>query len=119
MTGCIFIMLFALHSSSFWDICLERAKCKVEGGLGNESHITDWINLLVSLLEWQEWLKYYEEIPVHIVTCSTNSVKWLMQMMKSAAMGHNTIKFHLPLHLADDILDHGVPQNVNSTYSTI
>ena len=32
-------------------------------------------------------------------------------------MGNNTIKMHLVLHICEDILDHGVPENVNSTYT--
>ena len=32
-------------------------------------------------------------------------------------MGNNTIKNHLVLHLTEDILDHSVPDNVNSTYA--
>ena len=121
MTGCLYVMLFALHTSRYRDIFSEKARHRSESGLGNKAHITDWINLLSSLLQWQEWLKQ-EEIPVHIVSKSTKSVKWLMQMMKSVApreegMGYNTIKFHLPLHLADDILNHGVPQNVNSAFA--
>ena len=30
---------------------------------------------------------------------------------------HSTVKMHLVLHLAKDIQDHGVPQNVNSAFS--
>jgi hypothetical protein len=32
-------------------------------------------------------------------------------------MGNNTIKMHLVLHMADDILDHGDPQNFNSAFT--
>ena len=32
-------------------------------------------------------------------------------------MGNNTIKTHLLLHLCEDILDHGVPETVNSSYA--
>jgi hypothetical protein len=32
-------------------------------------------------------------------------------------MGNNTIKTHLVLHLGEDILDHGVPNNVTSIYA--
>jgi hypothetical protein len=32
-------------------------------------------------------------------------------------MGNNTIKNHLVLHICKDILDHGVPENVNSAYA--
>jgi hypothetical protein len=32
-------------------------------------------------------------------------------------MGTNTIKTHLVLHLSENMLDHGVPQNANSAYA--
>ncbi len=32
-------------------------------------------------------------------------------------MGTNTIMTHLVLHLSEDMLDHGVPQEVNSAYA--
>jgi hypothetical protein len=32
-------------------------------------------------------------------------------------MTNNTIKRHLVLHICEDILDHGVPDNVNSAYA--
>jgi hypothetical protein len=36
---------------------------------------------------------------------------------RPGAMGNNTIKTHcLVLHLCEDILDHGVPENVNRLY---
>jgi hypothetical protein len=121
MPGCLLVMLFALYTTGFRDIFAAKAKNKKEGGMGNEAHITDWITLLSSLLQWHEWLKQ-EEMEVRLVKKSTKAIKWLMSLMKTVAprehgMRHNTIKFHLPLHLADDILDHGVPQNVNSAFA--
>jgi hypothetical protein len=115
------VMLFALYTTGYRDIFTVKTRNKREGGLGNEAHITDWITLLSSLLQWHEWLKQ-EEIEVRLVKKSTKAIKWLMSLMKTVAprehgMRHNTIKMHLPLHLADDILDHGVPQNVNSAFA--
>ena len=50
------------------------------------------------------------------------AVQWLMQRVTSVSprqkkIGTNTIKNHLVLHLSVDMLDHGVPQNVNSAYA--
>ncbi|KAI2491466.1 hypothetical protein MHU86_23103 [Fragilaria crotonensis] len=50
------------------------------------------------------------------------AVQWLMRVVaevapRPGAMGNNTIKTHLVLHLCEDILDHGVPENVNSSYA--
>ena len=47
---------------------------------------------------------------------------WLMCHFKFIApsptgMRNNTIKFHLVLHLAENILDYGVPQNFNSGFA--
>ena len=47
------------------------------------------------------------------------AVEWLMHVVAEvtpcpSAMGNNTIKTHLVLHLCEDILDHGVLENVNS-----
>ena len=50
------------------------------------------------------------------------AVQWLVQFVaevapRTSGMGNNTIKTHLVLHLCKDILDHGVPENVNSSYT--
>jgi hypothetical protein len=49
------------------------------------------------------------------------AVQWLMRLIatdapRTTGMTNNTIKKHLVLHLCEDILDHGVPDNVNSAY---
>jgi hypothetical protein len=53
---------------------------------------------------------------------SQYAVQWLMRLVADVAprpkkMGNNTIKTYLVLHLCEDILDHGVPDNVNSAYA--
>jgi hypothetical protein len=50
------------------------------------------------------------------------AVQWLMRNMKkissrATGMGNNTIKMYLVLHICEDILDHGVPENANSAYA--
>jgi hypothetical protein len=57
-----------------------------------------------------------------MVRRSYAAVQWLMRFAAKVApfpsgMGNNTIKTHLVLHLCKDILDHGVPENVNSSYA--
>ena len=61
-------------------------------------------------------------IPKAQVTKSHCAVQWLMRQIagvspRASGMGNNTIKTHLVLHLSKDILDHGVPENVNSAYA--
>ena len=50
------------------------------------------------------------------------AMQWLIWQVAKVSrctkgMGNNTIKTHLALHLCKDILDHGVPDNVNSAYA--
>jgi hypothetical protein len=61
-------------------------------------------------------------IPKKMVKHSHVTVQWLMRLVAEVtpcpgAMGNNTIKTHLVLHLCEDILNHGVPENVNSLYA--
>jgi hypothetical protein len=65
---------------------------------------------LSSLLQWHQWMK------------SQYAVQWLMRnvanvCLRQTGMGTNTIKNHQVLHICEDILDHGVPENVNSAYA--
>ena len=86
-----------------------------------EDHITDWIMAVLSLLQWHQWMKQ-PFIRRHQVEKSQYAVQWLMRKVaevcpRPKGMGNNTIKTHLVLHLCEDILDHGVPDNVNSAYA--
>jgi hypothetical protein len=50
------------------------------------------------------------------------TMQWLIQQVAKVSthtkgMGNNTIKTHLALHLCKDILDHGVPDDINSAYA--
>ena len=86
-----------------------------------ESHVTDWILAVSSLLQWHQWMKQ-PNIRRAQVKKSRHAVQWLTRHVASVCprqtgMGNNTIKNHLVLHLSEDILDHGVPENVNSAYA--
>jgi len=50
------------------------------------------------------------------------AMQWLIRQVAKVSphtkgMGNNTIKTHLAMHLCEDILDNGVPDNVNSAYA--
>ena len=77
--------------------------------------------MVSSLLQWLQWMKQ-GKIPKSQVKKSHYAVKWLMGSMKrispcTTGMGNNTIKMHLVLHICEDILYHGIPENVNSAYA--
>ncbi|KAI2513242.1 hypothetical protein MHU86_1280 [Fragilaria crotonensis] len=122
-SGCLLVKLFALHTTQFSRIFLKRKEVedpqlKV---LRNPNHIADWILVVSSLLQWHQWRKQ-SCISKSQVAKSHVAVQWLMRRVaevspRQKAMGTNTIKTHLVLHICEDMMDHGVPQNVNSAYA--
>ena len=120
MVGCLVVMLFAIQTSQFQSM-FAAPRYAGKGKLGNSQHIADWIMLLESLLQWHQWLKE-PTMTKFVVSRSKKTMRWLMRHFqkiapREAGMQYNTVKMHLVLHLAEDIVDHGVPQNVNSTFT--
>jgi hypothetical protein len=73
------------------------------------------------LLTWHQWMEQ-PTISKKQVKGSHAAVQHLMRMVATVAprpggMMNNPIKRRLVLHLYEDILDHGVPDNVNSLYA--
>ncbi|KAI2493083.1 hypothetical protein MHU86_21467 [Fragilaria crotonensis] len=126
MAGCLLVKLFALHTTCFRSIFNVGKKVTPKEGVNDQrlcysNHIEDWIVVVSSLLVWHQWMKQ-PTIPKKMVRRSHVAVQWLMRFVAEVAprpsgMGNNTIKTHLVLHLCEDILDHGVPENVNSSYA--
>lgn len=126
MAGCLLVKLFALHTTYFRGIFGVGKKRKVvtpgdEQRLRNEAHIADWELVVKCLLTWFQWMKQ-PKITTQQVRRSHKAIQWLMRVIADVAprpggMSNNTIKRHLVLHLREDILDHGVPDNVNSAYA--
>ncbi|KAI2495724.1 hypothetical protein MHU86_18783 [Fragilaria crotonensis] len=123
MAGCLLVKLFAMHTTYFRGIFAigKKRKAEDEQRLRNEKHVTDWILVVSSLLTWYQWMKQ-PTISKRQVKGSHAAVQWLMRFIATVApriggMTNNTIKRHLVLHLCEDILDHGVPDNVNSAYA--
>jgi hypothetical protein len=124
MAGCLLVKLFALHTTCFRSIFNVRKKVTPKEGVDDQrlcysNHIKDWIVVVSSLPVWHQWMKQ-PTIPKKMVRRSHVAVQSLMRFVAKVAprpsgMGNNTIKTHLVLHLCKDILDHGVPENVNSS----
>jgi hypothetical protein len=118
--GCLLVFLISMYTTRFKQI-FSAPRFKKLGRLGNDHFIDDWKTLLSSLLEWHEWLKK-PVISRDSARKSGDAVCWLMRWMKKVAPRHkgmknNTIKMHLVHHIASDILDFGVPQNMNSAFA--
>jgi len=112
--GVILVMLFAMECTKYQSIFLPGGK--YQNTL--YSFREEWIELFESLLEWERWLNL-DTITRKQVKQSQKGVRWLMRRIKFTAprnkgCGHNTIKFHLPLHFSKDIMDYGVPKTVHS-----
>ena len=118
-TGCLLVKLFALHTTSFAHIFPKKKGDHPE--LRNPNHISDWILVVSSLLQWHQWMKQ-SHISKSQVSKLQLAVQWLMWMVTEVSlwpkgMGTNTINTHLVLHLMEDMLDHCVPRNLNSAYA--
>ena len=80
--------------------------------------IQDWQLLVESLLEWEQWLKR-DKLPIKQVKLAHKKHRELMYLIKKVGrrvkgMGLKIIKFHAIIHLADDILNFGVPLEVDT-----
>jgi len=127
-SGCLLIMLFALHCTAFTETIFpqpttERELLKIakDRDLSNPNHVYDWIRFISYLLQWHEWLKQ-GNIKRSQVRKSPYATQMLIRRLRYVSprvegMGTKTIKVHLVLHLCQDILDHGVPSMVDSSYA--
>lgn len=117
--GCLVVLLMILKCDDFAAFFDQMKKNKNPYQFGNSNHRSDWILLIESYLEMEQWLKS-EEIPRKEVNRLPCTVRWLMRQTKfiaprNAGMNHRTVKFHFLLHLSSDILDFGVLRNTDSS----
>ena len=80
--------------------------------------IRDWQMLLEMLLQWEMWLKS-EKMAVKDVKRAKQKHKWLMFLIKKVArrtegLGLKITKFHTILHYSQDILNFGVPMEMDT-----
>lgn len=80
--------------------------------------IDDWSLLVETLLEWEDFLKL-PKMKIKHVKRLREKHKFLMFLLKTVAdrtdgAGWSIPKFHGILHLVDDILNFGVPMNVDT-----
>lgn len=125
-TGILLIMLIAFETTRYGEV-FDDARATAPQGRQKIKHprhecfILDWKLLLTSLLEWWAWMKQPEMTRRH-VRRSKYATSALVRLLKHVAprlngMKNNTIKTHLPLHMAEDIENFGVPEVFNSAYA--
>jgi hypothetical protein len=77
--------------------------------------IDDWISMLETLLMWESWRKS-DKISHNHVHRAQKKHRFIMHMVQSTAnrqagMGLKIMKFHGILHIADGLINFGVPMN--------
>ncbi len=77
--------------------------------LNSDKHVGGWILVASSLFQWHQRLKQ-PTIAKAQVQKSDFAVQWLVAQVSPQQQG-------MVLHLFEDMLDHGVPENVNSAYA--
>ena len=85
---------------------------------GNEDALRDWSQLVETLLQWERWLKSASMEKQHVKE-SKQKHRYILYLMKKVAkrsvgMQLKLIKFHGVVHMAEDILNFGVPLEVDT-----
>ena len=106
-TGIILCLLTAISCKSGQKTLERRPKWR-EWGI-----IDDWIMLLETLLQWEAWLCSPKMMKSDVQKARTKH-RYIMYLMRKVAarkkgMGLKLMKFHGILHMADAILNFGVP----------
>lgn len=84
----------------------------------DETKLDDWAMMVELLLQWEEYLKS-DRMDRDVVVRLRTKHRFIMRLFKfvvarTKGMGMKIGKFHAILHLVDDILAFGVPNNVNT-----
>ena len=116
MTGVILVLLVAMRSTKGRKIMVECARSTKQKN--HFRFIDDWIMLLELQLQMISWLKS-PKMKVSDVLCFRSKCREYMQLYKLVGnrikgMKFKTMNFHGVLHVADDILNFGVPNNVDT-----
>ena len=85
---------------------------------GTDHAIRDWSQLVETLLQWERWLKSPQMEKKH-VKASREKHRYIMYLAKNVAkrakgMQLKLTKFHTIVHIAEDILNFGVPMEVDT-----
>ena len=111
-TGILLCIAAALQTTRGKELAWSRS------AFGGENALSDWIMLVETLLQWEMWLKS-DELPRNEVINAENKHRYIMYLVKKVGrrnqgMGMKVAKFHQIMHIADDILNFGVPMEVDT-----
>jgi len=118
-TGLILILCTVLRCYAGRRLLLDESRGNQKKMLGQIHQIRNWIMLLETMLQWEAWLKQ-SSISVFEIHRFEVKVRELMTLEKNigqrnTGMKFRTFNFHASLHVADDIMNFGVPNHVNTS----
>ena len=91
---------------------------KRRGHFKDEGVLQDWLTVVETLLQWEQWLKA-DRLRVEHVKLAREKHRYIMYLIKKVGrrvkgMGLKITKFHCIMHMADDILNFGVPMEFDT-----
>lgn len=118
MSGLLLILVTCFRTAKGRNMLLTESRGAQKQYFGTPELIRDWVLVLETMLQWEAWLKQ-PELRVYDVRRFRMKVQQIMALEKKIGnrqkgMGLRTFNFHAALHIADDILNFGVPSNVNT-----
>jgi hypothetical protein len=110
-SGLLLVLLVVLRSTKGRECLMTQRGAK--DFFGTQEQVADWIMLLESLIQWEVWLRQ-PSMKTSEIHRAKRKHKFMMALFKKIVrrqegMGLKITKFHVILHLVEDILDFGVP----------
>ena len=114
MSGVILLLAAVLQTAAAQKL-LEKGR---NSPFKDPEAFDDWVMVLELLLQWEAYMKL-PEMRVHDVRRLERKHRYLMFLCKrvmnrTKGMGMKLVKFHAILHISQDILNFGVPMNVDT-----
>jgi hypothetical protein len=91
---------------------------KQKANFGSDAALRDWSQLVETLLQWERWLRSNSMEKKHVQEAEEkhHCIMYLMRKVakRSTGMKLKLTKFHGVVYMADDILNFGVPMEVDT-----
>lgn len=118
-TGILLLLMTVLRSTHGQQIITDPKNGQNNNQFADDNdHVQDWIWLIETLLQWEEWLKS-DVMAISDVQSASHKHRYIMYKLRKVAnrttgMGLKIVKYHAIIHMADDIMNFGVPMNFDS-----
>ena len=121
MAGLILVLGLAIRVTEGRNTLVKQSRGKQNVYFPDEEAVRQWTVLLETQLMYESWVKS-DEMETSLVKRADTKMREYMNMCKlvmkrdilDEGMGFNTKNHHGQKHLAESILDYGVPENINT-----